>query len=141
MGLRSEEKLSFQRTGLLRRDISEYWKEVKDWFWEDLRENNRWLLKKMIEGVGRKVFLRGVSTRNVEECLRKNLYWEWAKKWREKVPKAVNCLEKDLGKFLHFYKFPQAHWKHIRTTNILERAFREVRRSEACKLFHQPGKL
>ena len=56
------------------------------------------------------------------------IYWEWAKKWREKVPKAVNCLEKDLGKLLHFYKFPQAHWKHIRTTNILERAFREVRR-------------
>jgi len=56
------------------------------------------------------------------------IYWEWAKKWREKVPKAVNCLEKDLGKLLHFYKFPQAHRKHIRTTNILERAFREVRR-------------
>lgn len=56
------------------------------------------------------------------------IYWEWANKWRDKVPKAVKCLEEDMGKLLHFYKFPKEHWKHIRTTNILERAFREVRR-------------
>ena len=66
------------------------------------------------------------QAKNRKEAVK--IYWEWAKKWREKVPKAVNCLEKDLGKLLHFYKFPQAHWKHIRTTNILERVFREVRR-------------
>ena len=27
-----------------------------------------------------------------------------------------------------FYRFPEAHWKHIRTANALERLFREVRR-------------
>ena len=28
----------------------------------------------------------------------------------------------------HYYSFPKEMWKKIRTTNILERAFREVRR-------------
>jgi len=29
---------------------------------------------------------------------------------------------------LTFYDFPPAHWRKIRTTTIIERAFREVRR-------------
>jgi transposase-like protein len=30
--------------------------------------------------------------------------------------------------FFTFYRFPERHWKHIRTTNVLERSFKEVRR-------------
>ena len=37
-------------------------------------------------------------------------------------------LEKDLFHCLHYYRFPEELWRTIRTTNILERAFREVRR-------------
>ena len=33
-----------------------------------------------------------------------------------------------IGYSLYFYDFPPERWKSIRTTNILERAFREVRR-------------
>jgi len=29
---------------------------------------------------------------------------------------------------LTFYRFPEHHWKNIRSTNALERAFKEVRR-------------
>jgi transposase-like protein len=29
---------------------------------------------------------------------------------------------------LTFYRFPQEHWKRLRTSNVIERAFREVRR-------------
>lgn len=41
---------------------------------------------------------------------------------------ACETLCRDLYDCLTFYSFPQAHWKRIRTSNVIERAFREVRR-------------
>jgi len=55
-------------------------------------------------------------------------FWEWANEWREIVPKAVRCLENDLDELLTFLDFPEAHRKTIRTTNVIERSFGEVRR-------------
>jgi putative transposase len=52
----------------------------------------------------------------------------WAQAWRERVPKAVACLEGDLEPLLAFLDCPQADWRRVRTTNAIERAFREVRR-------------
>ena len=52
----------------------------------------------------------------------------WKKHWQLTAPKAVACLEKDLEAMLCFFVQPQAHWKKIRTTNAIERQFREVRR-------------
>jgi len=46
----------------------------------------------------------------------------------KEVPRAVECFEKDLDVCLSFYSFPYRHWDRIRTTNIIERAFREFRR-------------
>jgi len=53
---------------------------------------------------------------------------EWKEKWQVEEERAVRCLEKDLHNCLHYYSFPREWWKKIRTTNILEREFREVRR-------------
>jgi len=55
-------------------------------------------------------------------------YWLWAKRWREEAPKAVACLERDLQTLLAFLACPTAHHKKVRTTNAIERCFREVRR-------------
>ena len=52
----------------------------------------------------------------------------WANQWRSLEPGAVTCLEKDLDEMLPFLNCPKAHWRKIRTTNVIERAFREVRR-------------
>ncbi len=52
----------------------------------------------------------------------------WAVCWRTLAPKAVGCLEEDLEELLSFLGCPQPHWKKVRTTNAIERAFREVRR-------------
>ena len=52
----------------------------------------------------------------------------WASKWRSSQPKAVACLETDLDELLNFFSCPNSHWRKIRTTNAIERAFREVRR-------------
>lgn len=55
-------------------------------------------------------------------------YWAWAKRWREKAPGAVACLERDLDMLLSFLDCPTEHRRMVRTTNAIERCFREVRR-------------
>lgn len=55
-------------------------------------------------------------------------YRTWANHWQEVAPGAVTCLGNDLDELLAFLDCPQGHWKRIRTTNAIERAFREVRR-------------
>jgi len=83
-----------------------------------------------------------IKRRNQEECLKQvkkvylaetrreatGLYREWARQWRDIEPKAVRCLETDIDDLLWFLDCPKLHWKKVRTTNAIERAFREVRR-------------
>ena len=52
----------------------------------------------------------------------------WAKLWNPIVPKAVECLNDDIYDLLNFFKEPKSMWIKLRTTNIIERSFREVRR-------------
>ena len=52
----------------------------------------------------------------------------WKEKWQVEEERAVRCMEKDFYHCLHYYSFPKERWKKIRTTNLLEREFREVRR-------------
>jgi putative transposase len=40
----------------------------------------------------------------------------------------VACLQHDLEACLTFYAYPKEHWKTIRTNNVLERLFGEVKR-------------
>jgi len=49
-------------------------------------------------------------------------------KYEKTYPTAVACLKRDLEACLTFYAFPKAHWKTIRTTNVIERLFNEVKR-------------
>jgi len=52
----------------------------------------------------------------------------FAEKFGKEFPAACGTLAKDLQDCLTFYRFPQQHWKRLRTSNVIERAFREVRR-------------
>ena len=56
--------------------------------------------------------------------------------WGIKYDKAVECLIKDRDALLAFYDFPAEHWKHLRTTNVIESSFATVRhrtvRSKGC---------
>jgi len=47
---------------------------------------------------------------------------------KKTTPKAVACLEADLEELLAFFACPSTHWKRLRTTNVIERLFVEVRR-------------
>ncbi len=44
-----------------------------------------------------------------------------------KYEKAVECLQKDRTALLTFFDFPAEHWKHLRTTNVIESPFATVR--------------
>lgn len=48
--------------------------------------------------------------------------------WRSRYPAMVRQLERDLPDLLHFFSFPQHLWRKLRTTNVIERCFVEVRR-------------
>lgn len=51
-------------------------------------------------------------------------------------PKAVAVLESDWDRLVTFYDFPQSHWIHLRTTNVIESPFASVRlRTSAAKRF------
>ena len=49
-------------------------------------------------------------------------------KYRSVYPTAIACLQRDLEACLTFYAFPKEHWKTIRTNNVMERLFGEVKR-------------
>jgi putative transposase len=49
-------------------------------------------------------------------------------RYRDEFPEACQVLGTDLADCLTFFRFPPRHWKRIRTSNVIERAFREVRR-------------
>jgi len=49
------------------------------------------------------------------------------KRFADKYPGAMQCLEKDKDSMLAFYDFPAVHWQHIRTSNPIESVFATVR--------------
>jgi putative transposase len=50
--------------------------------------------------------------------------------------KAVDTLLRDWDRMVTFYSFPQEHWRHLRTTNIVESPFASVRlRTDASRRY------
>ncbi len=53
----------------------------------------------------------------------------FARRWQDAYPKAIACLRADLDELLACFAFKDPTWrKAARTTNAIERRFREVRR-------------
>ena len=51
----------------------------------------------------------------------------FADEYGAKYPKAVATLEQDAEQLLTFFDFPAEHWKHLRTSNVIESPFATVR--------------
>lgn len=71
--------------------------------------------------------LRSVYTQATQSAARER-YRAWAEHWEKTVPAAVECVRKDIDELLTFLKEPVELWPTLRTTNAIERVFREVRR-------------
>lgn len=101
--------------------------------------------------------LRNVATtlkkKDEEECLRgaKEIYKakslkharkqfkRWKATWEKVYPKAVACIEDDLDELLTFFLFDPRHWMRLRTTNPIERVFKEFRRRTGVMDNHLPN--
>jgi putative transposase len=60
----------------------------------------------------------------------------WLERWQGKYPKLCNWVEANIEETLAFYRFPQAHHKHIKSTNMLERMNEEFkRRTHIVRIF------
>ena len=69
-----------------------------------------------------------------KEC--EQLRDEFADKYKKVAPKAVATLARDWDRMVTFYSFPIEHWKHLRTSNIVESPFSAIRlRTDAARRF------
>jgi len=65
---------------------------------------------------------------------KRNLFGGWCKE--KGYQSAKESLERDWERMVTFYQFPKEHWKHLRTTNIVESPFAALRlRTGAAKRF------
>ncbi len=66
---------------------------------------------------------RADSRRQAEAAFRR-----FRRRWQVDYPRLVRPLERDLPELLSFFSFPRHLWRKLRTTNVIERCFVEVRR-------------
>lgn len=65
---------------------------------------------------------------------RRDQFVEWCQ--YHGYPDAAKCLQADWERLVAFYRFPQPHWQHLRTTNPVESPFAAARlRTDAAKRF------
>ncbi len=61
---------------------------------------------------------------------------QFAARYRQAYPKAVETLARHWERMVTFYRFPQDHWTHLRTSNFVESPFAAVRlRTDAAKRY------
>ncbi len=78
--------------------------------------------------------IMNAETRSVAERLIEKLAAELSRRY----PKAAACLREDVARMTAYYDFPKSHWRHLRTTNIIESNFDSVRsRTNVCKRLRQ----
>jgi transposase-like protein len=60
----------------------------------------------------------------------------FAARYEKTDPKAVATLLRDWERMVTFYRFPAPHWRHLRTTNVVESPFSAVRlRTDASRRY------
>jgi len=60
----------------------------------------------------------------------------WLSRWQAKYPKLCDWVEESIEETFTFYRLPQAHHKHMKSTNMLERFNEEIkRRTNVVRIF------
>ena len=110
-----------------------FWAALREVF-ADCREQRCWVHKtanvldkmpKSVQGKAKSMLHEMWQAPTKEKALA--AYEHFLLSWREKYPKAVECLETDVEELFTFYGFPASHWVHIRTTNPIESTYATVR--------------
>jgi transposase-like protein len=110
-----------------------FWAAVRD-VWPETREQRCWVhrlcnvldkLPKRLQGRARNALHEIMDAESKADAERAADAFE--AEYAAKYPKAVASLRRDFEKLLTFFDFPAEHWKHLRTTNIIESPFATVR--------------
>lgn len=76
--------------------------------------------------------IANAERRAAAERMKRDFHLAYAKRF----PKAVERLERDWERMVAYYDFPKEHWRHLRTTNVVESPFDAVRlRTSAAKRY------
>lgn len=60
----------------------------------------------------------------------------WLERWQAKYPRLTRWVEEQIEETFTFYRLPQSHHKHLKSTNLLERFNQELkRRSQVVRIF------
>src|SRR5262245_29763343 len=81
----------------------------------------------MLKVVGNEAAQDGVDGRSLLDEIAREAAQRFAGEYGAKYPKAVTTLKKDADALLTFFDFPAEHWKHLRTSNVIESPFATVR--------------
>ena len=110
-----------------------FWAALRD-VWPETREQRCWVhrlcnvldkLPKRLQGRARNALHEIMDAESKADAERAADAFE--AEYAAKYPKAVASLRRDFEKLLTFFDFPAEHWKHLRTTNIIESPFATVR--------------
>ena len=106
-----------------------FWAAVRD-VWPETREQRCWVhrlanvldkLPKRLQPKAKKMLHEAMNAETKEET--KQEFERFSKTFEAKHPKAVESLRRDEDKLLTFFDFPAEHWRHLRTTNVIESPF------------------
>jgi putative transposase len=109
-----------------------FWAAVRD-VWPKTREQRDWFHKlgNVLDKLPERLQPRVKTARDVMYAENRehacDAIARFATEYRPKYPKAVTILEKDADVLLTFFDFPAEHWKHLRTSNVIESPFATVR--------------
>ncbi|HEX9667886.1 MAG TPA: IS256 family transposase [Thermoanaerobaculia bacterium] len=110
-----------------------FWAAVRD-VWPETREQRCWFhrLGNVLDKLPRR--LQGQAKRALHEVMyaatRKQAdeaIDRFAADYGARYPKAVETLTREREQLLTFFDFPAEHWRHLRTTNVIESPFSTVR--------------
>jgi transposase-like protein len=89
-------------------------------------------VRKTVTAGDRKAVIAGLQEIYKAEHLSaaKDAFRRWSARWNERYPVTLQSVREDLGYLLAFYRYPNLHWEYLRTSNPIERVFRELRRQQ-----------
>ena len=102
--------------------------------WPQTREQRDWChklgnvvdkLPKRLQGKAKQALRQAMYAETKEQA--EEALGRFVAGYEAKYPKATQCLDKGRTALLTFFDFPAEHWKHLRTTNVIESPFATVR--------------
>ena len=113
-----------------------FWAAARE-VWPDTREQGCWChklsnvldkLPQRLHSCAKRALHEMMYAARRSDCEAARVHF--AAEYQAKYPKAVESLTANWERLVSFFDFPAEHWKHLRTTNVIESAFATVRLRE-----------